>query len=350
MTDTSHSLNHLDLESFSFRWDNGLEDEDESVSDYGTVLHTGETNLSAPLTTTTGLSAVEEITEGVLTDSRATSSARRLSPNIPPSNNELASFPSHNYKHLEVAKDNRNLLRRLLSASGGLVPRLFTSWSVPVPTPLVVNVQTDYSGKPPKTPHRRPRNKLRKKTRPSIAITLVVEPTSSFSLARPLPRTLEALRTGANPASVSPVAAFSSAKSFLSFQLPPVFSRARSKVLQKSTRRPSNDVAVVNRISTADRPQVDTFGIRTRKSGARVSWDNQPAVDSERIRSIHENGIGNFPTPIGSAGHRGRIGGTGEGTSPRGPSSRTSTSWELGLGLGQDIRLRACGFWRGRGG
>lgn len=309
------------------------------------MLRTGEANLSAPLTTTSGLSAVEEITEGVLTDSRATS-ARRLSPSMLPSDNELGLLPSQDRKDLEVAKDYKNLLHRLLSASNGLMPRLFTPWSVPT---SVVKVQTDSSGKPPKTPRPRPRNKLRKKTRPSIAITLVVEPATSFSLARPLPRSLEALRTGANPAPVLPVAAFSSAKSFLSFQLPPVFSRARSEVLQKSARGPSNNLGVIHRVSTADRRHMDTFGIRTRKSGARVSWDTQPAMDSERIGSISENGIGNFSAPIGSAGHRGRISGTGEGTSARGRPNQSPTSWELGLGLGQDMRLSVCGFRRGRG-
>ena len=310
------------------------------------MLHTGEANLSAPLTTTSGLSAVEEITEGVLTDSRATS-AHQLSPNASPSDNDLGLLPSRDRKDPEVTKDYRNLLHRLLSASNGIMPRLFTPWSVPA---SVARVQTDYSGKTRKNPRPRPRNKLRKKTRPSIAITLVVEPTTSFSLARPLPRSLEALRTGANPAPISPVTAFSSAKSFLSFQLPPVFSRARSKVLQKSARRSSNDVGVVNGISTADSPRVDTFGIRTRKSGARVSWDTQLAMDSERRGSIGENGVGNFPAPIGTAGHRGRMGGTGEGTSARGRPSQTSASWELGLGLGQDMRLTVCGFWRRHGG
>ena len=352
MTGTSHSLKNIDLGSFSFRWHLGLdcEDEDESVSDYGTVLHTGETNLSAPLTTATGLSAVEEITEGVLTDSRTASTTRWLSSSMLPTDNGLGLLLSQDHKDFEVAKDSKNILDRLRSASDRLVTRLFIPWSVPVPTSPVAKVWVDSSGKPPAAPHPRPKNKLRKKTRPSIALTLAAEPASSFSLARPLPPSLEALQPNTNPVFVSPFSGFPSGKSFLSFQLPPVFSRARSKLLQKSTYRPSNDVDVINRTSTTDQPDVDSSGIRTRKSAGRVSRDTQSAKNNKRIGTIDDNGTGGFPTPIETAGHHRQRGGSWEGTRMRRRPSRISTSWELGLGLGQDLRLSVCGLWSMRRG
>ena len=347
MTGTSNSLNNLDLGSFSFRWHLGLdcEDEDESVSDYGTVLHTGEANLSAPLTAATGLSAVEEITEGALTDSRTASTTHWLSPNMTPSDNEFGLLPPQDRKDFEVTKASKNILGRLWSISDRLVPRL----SILVHTPPAAKVQVDSSQKPPAALHPRPKNKLRKKTRPSIAITLAVEPASSFSLAQPLPRSLEALQAGASPVSISPVAAFSSARSFLSFQLPPVFSRARSKVLQKSTYGPSNNTGVISRTSTMDRPDVGSSGIQTPKSRGRVSRNIRSAKNSERSEPIDDDGIGGFPTPVRPASHRDRRGGSREETPARVRPGRISTSWELGLGLGQDLRLRVCSLWRVRG-
>jgi len=348
VTDTSDSLRNLDLHSFSFRWHSGLdcEDEEESVSDYGIVLHTGEASLSAPLTAATGLSAVEEITEGVLTDSRTASTTRRLSPTMRPRDNGPGLFLSQDRKDSEVAKVSKSILDHLRSASDRLVPRL----SIPRPVPVPTSPVTDSSGKPPAAPRPRPKNKLRKKTRPSIALTLAVEPTSSLSLAQPLPRSLETMQTSTNPVSVSPVAGFPSARSFLSFQFPPVFSRARSKVLQKSTYRPSNDTGAINRSLTTSRPGVDSSGIWTRKSRGRVSRDTPPADNGKRTGPIGDDGIGGFPTPVESAGHHGRRGDSREGTPARGRPSRISTSWELGLGLGQNLRLRFCSFWHVRGG
>ena len=359
MAGTSHSLNLLDLDSFSFRWDLGLdcEDEAESVSDYGTVLHAGEANLSAPLTTATGLSAVEETTEGGLTDSRTASTAHRLSLSILPSDNELGILQSHHRKELEVTKDNKGILWRLRSASDRLVPRLSIPWPVLTSTPPAVKIRVGSSEKRLALPHPRPRNKLRKKTRPSIAITLAVEPPSSFSLAQPHdsppqppPRPLETSQTNTNPVSVSPVAGFPSARSFLSFQLPPVFSRARSKLLQKSTYRPPNDTGAVNRISAMDRPDVDSSGSRARESGGRASRNSHPGKDNERTAPTDENGIGGFPTPIRSASHGGRRSHSRKGTPTDGRPSWISTSWELGLGLGQDLGLKVCSLWRVRGG
>ena len=349
-------MNNLDLDSFSFRWELGLdrEDECESVSDYGTVLYTGETDLSAPLTTTTGLSAVEEITEGGLTDSRTASTANRLSLSIPLSDNELGLLPHHDRKDPEVNKESKNILGRLRGAmiSERLVSRLSIPWSVLAPTPPTINS----SEKPPVTLHPRPKNKLRKKTRPSIAITLAVEPPSSFSLAQPrdglsqpLPRSLEVLQTSTNSVSVSPVAGFTSAKSVLSFQLPPVFSRARSKVFQKSTYRPSNDTGVINRASTADRPDVDSPGFWTRKSGGRVSRDSHSGENNERTASVDADGIGGFPTPIRSASHHDRRG-SRERSPAHGRPSRIPASWELGLGLGQGLGLKVRSLWRVREG
>ena len=348
MTDASLSSTNMDLHSFSFRWHLGLdcEDEDESVSDYGIVLHT-EANLSAPLTAATGLSAVEETTEGALTDSR-TGTTRRLSSTMPPSNNGLDLSPSQDRKDFGVAKISKNILDRLWSASDRLVPRLSTP--VPVPTSPVTRVQVDSSRKPSAAPRPRPKNKLRKKTRPSIALTLAVEPTSSLSLAQPLPRSLEILQTSTSPVSVSPVAGFPSARSFLSFQFPPVFSRARSKLLQKSTYRPSNDVGIINRSSTTGRPGVDSSGIWTRKSRGRVSRDTPAANHGKRTVLIGENGIGGFPTPVEPAGHHRRRGGSREGTPVHGRPNRISTPWELGLGLGQNLRLGFCNIWHVRGG
>ncbi|KAF9654268.1 hypothetical protein BDM02DRAFT_74591 [Thelephora ganbajun] len=361
LADISHSLNDLDLDTFSFRWDLGLdcEDEDESVSDYGTVLHTGETNLSAPLTTATGLSAVEEITESGLTDSRTSSTANQPSLRVPPGNNEPGLLPSHDRKDLEATKDSKSLLNRLRETmvSDRLVPCLSIPWSVLVPTPPVVKAQVNSSGKPSAIPYPRPKNKLRKKTRPSIAITLAVEPPSSFSLAQQqgnlsqaLHQSLEALQTSDNSVPVSPVVGFPSATSFLSFQLPPVFSKARSRVLQKSKYRPSNDTGTVNRASTVDRSDVDSSGSRTHESGGCASRDIQPGKNNERIAPVDDNGVGGFPTPIRSASCRGQSGGSREETSARERSSRISTSWELGLGLGQDLGLRVCSLWRVRGG
>ena len=356
MTSASHSLDNLDLESFSFRWDLGLdcEDEDESISDYGTVLHTGETSLSGPLTNTTGLSAVEEITEGGLTDSRTTSTGNRLSLIMPPSDNELGSFPSHDRKDLDVTKPGRNLLGRFREAMVGdrLVSRIPIPWSLLVPAPPVVRARANSSEKPLATLHPRPRNKLRKKTRPSIAITLAVEPASSFSLAQqqdepsqPLPRSMEILQNATSSVSVSPVTGLPSARSFLSFQLPPVFSRARSRVYQKSAHRPANDMGVIN--ATANQPDLNFSRFRIGKSGGRVSRDSsqQPVEYNDRTSSVGDNGIGDFPTPIRSAGSRDRGGRSGEGR-----PSRMSTSWEFGLGLGQDLGLKVSRLCHVRGG
>lgn len=315
------------------------------------MLHAGETNLPAPLTTTTGLSVVEEITEGVLTDSRSASTTHRFSPSRPPGSNELGLLSTHNHKDSEVTKDSKTILDHLRSVSERVVPCLSIPWPVLAPTPLTVEGQIDSSEKPSAALHPRPKNKLRKKTRPSIAITLAVEPASSFSLAQPLPRSLEVLQASTNPVSIPPVVGFSSTMSFLSFQLPPVFSKARSKVLQKSTYRPSNDMGVINNTSTTNRPDVgSSSGIRIHRSGGRVSRDIQPAENSERTGSIDDNGVGGFPTPIKSVVHHGRRGGSREGTFARGRPSRISTSWELGLGLGQGLRLRVCNLWRARGG
>ena len=246
-------------------------------------------------------------------------------------------------------KERKNfILDHFQSASDRLVPRLSTP--VPAPTSPVAGVQANSSRKPSAAPRPRPRNKLRKKTRPSIALTLAIEPTSSLSLAQPLPRSLEILQTSTSPVSVSPVAGFPSARSFLSFQFPPVFSRARSKVLQKSTYRPHNDVGIINRSSTTGRPGVDSSGIRARKSRGRVSRDTPPANNGKRTVLIGENGIGGFPTPAESTGHHRRRGGSREGTPGRGRPNRISTPWELGLGLGKNLRLRVCSFWHVRGG
>ena len=361
MAGTSSSLNNLDLDSFSFRWDLGLdcEDGDESVSDYGTVLQTGGTDLSAPLTTATGLSAVEEITEGALTDSRTTSTGYRPSLSTPPSDNELGLLPYHDHMDFEATKANKNILDRLRGAMVGnkLVSRLSIPWASLSPTPLAVKDQLDSVEKPSAILYPRPRNKLRKKTRPSIAITLSVEPASSFSLAQPqdtpqlFPRSLEILQTGANPVTVSPVAGFSSTMSFLSFQLPPVFSRARSKVFQKSTRRPPNDMGVMHETSNADLPDVGFSGFRTGKSGDRVSRGSQQRVEnSEGTVSVDDNGIGGFPTPIRSISSHDQSGCSGEGLPADGRPGRMSTSWELGLGLGQDLGLRFYRFCHLRGG
>jgi hypothetical protein len=331
VTGTSHSLNNLDLDSFSFRWDLGLdcEDEDGSVSDYGIVLHAGEADISAPLTNATGLSAVEEITEGGLTDSRTASTANRRSLSMPPSDSELGWLPSRSRMDLEVTKDRKNILGRLRQAmvSDKLVSRFSIPWPVLVPPPSVANVRVNSSGKPSATPHPRPRNKLRKKTRPSIAITLAVEPPSSFTLAQlqdgpswPLPRSLETSQ---------PVIGLPSARSFLSFQLPPVFSRARSKVLQKSTYRPPNDMAAINKVSGTNRSGVDS-------SNSRTQGRSQQPMD--------DNGIGGFPIPIRSVGH------PKEEAPARGRPSRMSTRWDLGLRLGQDLGLKVCRLCRLGGG
>lgn len=358
---TSYSLDNLDLGSFSFRWDLGLdcEDENESVSDYGTVLHTGEAALSDPPTTDTGLSAVEEITESGLTDSR-TSTANRPSLSVPPSDNELGLLPSRDRKNLEATKHSKGILERLRGAIVGdrLLSHLSIRWPVLAPAPPVVETQASSREKTSVVPHLRPRNKLRKKTRPSIAITLEVEPASSFSLAQPqdrpsqpLPQPLEALQTSSNSVSAPPVVGFPSARSILSFQLPPVFSRARSKVLQKSTYRLPNDMGVINRTSITNQPDVDSSGFRTGKSGGRVWWDSQqPMQNSGRTGLADGNGIGGFPTPIRSANHRGRAGRSREGTPAHKRPSRMSTSWELGLGLGQDLGLRICRLCNVRGG
>jgi len=246
-------------------------------------------------------------------------------------------------------KERKNfILDHFQSASDRLVPRLSTP--VPAPTSPVAGVQADSSRKPSAAHRPRPRNKLRKKTRPSIALTLAIEPTSSLSLAQPLPRSLEILQTSTSPVSVSPVAGFPSARSFLSFQFPPVFSRARSKVLQKSTYRPSNDVGITNKSSTTGRPGVDSSDIWTRKSRGRVSRDTPVTNNGKRTVLIGEKGpIGGFPTPAESAGHHRRRGGSREGTPGRGRPNRISTPWELGLGLGKNLLLRVCSLWYMRG-
>jgi len=64
----------------------------------------------------TGLSAVEETTEGVLTDSR-TATTRRPSSTMPPSDKELGSSPSQDRKNFNVAKVGKNILDRLQSVS-----------------------------------------------------------------------------------------------------------------------------------------------------------------------------------------------------------------------------------------
>ena len=347
---TLHSLDNLDLDSFSFRWDLGLdcEDEDESISDYGTVLHAGEPVLSTPLTTATGLSAVEEITEGGLTDSRTTSAVDRLSLSMPPSDNELGLLPSHGRKDLHVTKNSKNILGRLREAitSDRLTSRLSIPWPLLAPTPPVVKARVNSSEKRTAISHPRPRNKLRKKTRPSIAITLAVGPTSSFSLAQPqvrlsqpLPRSLKTLQT--NPNSASPVAGLPSAKSFLSFQLPPVFSRARSKALQKSTYRPPNDMGVINSTPAMNRPGVGPSGFRT---------DKPAESNDERTALVDNNGIGNFPTPVRTTSYRNRRALPREETPAHGRPDRMSTPWELGLRFGQDLGLKACKLCRMRGG
>ena len=311
------------------------------------MLRTGETSLSDPLTSISGLSAVEEITEGGLTDSRTTSTGNRLSFSMPPSNNELGSLPSHDRKDLEVTKRSRNILGRLREAMVGdrLVSRLSVPWSLIVPAPPVVKVRANSSEKPSATLHPRPRNKLRKKTRPSIAIALAIEPASSFSLAQPqdepLPQSTEILQSATGSVSASPVTGLPSARSFLSFQLPPVFSKARSRVFHKSAYRPPNDMGVIN--PTTNRPNVD---FRAGKSGGRVSRDSQqPVENNDRTSSIGDNGIGDFPTPIRSVGSHDRRGRSGEGR-----PSLMSTSWEFSLGLGQDLGLRMSRLCHMRGG
>lgn len=311
------------------------------------MLHTGETSLSGPLTSTTGLSAVEEITEGGLTDSRTTSTGNRLSLSMPPSDNELGSLPSHDRKDLDVTKPSRNLLGRFREAmvNDRLVPHIPIPWSLLIPVPPVVKARVNPSEKPSATLRPRPRNKLRKKTRPSIAITLAVEPASSFSLAQqqdepsqPFPRSVEILQGATS--SVSPVTGLPSAMSFLSFQLPPVFSRARSRVFQKSPYRSPNDMGVLN--AATNRPNINFSRFRTGKSGGRVSRDNsqQLVENNGRTSSINDNGIGDFPTPIRSAGSHDR----------GGRPSRMSTSWEFGLGLGQDLGLKMSRLCHIRGG
>ena len=311
------------------------------------MLRTGETSLSGPLTSTTGLSAVEEITEGGLTDSRTTSTGDRLSLSLSPSDNQLGSLPSHR-KDFEVTKRGRNILGRLREVIIGdrLVSRLSIPWSLIVPAPPVIGARANPSGKPPATLHPRPRNKLRKKTRPSIAITLAIEPASSLSLAQPqdessqpLPRSTEILQSATGSVSASPVTGLPSARSFLSFQLPPVFSRARSRVFQKSAYRSPNDMGVIN--PTTNRPNVDFSRFRTGGSGGRVSRDGsqQPVENNDRTSSIGDNGIGDFPTPIRSADRSGE-----------GRPSRMSTSRGFGLGLGQDLGLRVSRLCNTRGG
>ena len=268
---------------------------------------------------------------------------------MPPSNNELDSLPSHNRKDLEVTKCSRNILDRLREAivSDRLVSRLSIPWSLIVPAPPVVKVRVKSPEKPSANLHPRPRNKLRKKTRPSIAITLAIEPTSSFSLAQPqdepsqpLPQSMEVLQSATSSVSALPVTGLPSARSFLSFQLPPVFSRARSRVFQKSAYRPPNDMGVIK--ATTNRPNVDFFRFRTAKSGGRVSRDSsqQPVGNNDRTSAIGDNGIGDFPTPIRSASSQSRRGHSGERTPTHGRPSRMSTSWEFGLGLGRDLDLR----------
>ena len=329
-------MSDLQLASFSFRWDLGLdcEDEDRSVSDYGTVLHTGETNLSVPLTITTGLSAVEEITEGGLTDSRTASTANRLTLGMQP----IGLLPSWESNGFEATKKKKSILNRLWSASNKLVPRLYIPWSVLAPPPAF-KPQVECSDKVPSVPHPRPKNKLRKKTRPSIAVTFAVEPVSSFSLAQPLAPSLEALQAGVNSPSVSPVVAFSSARSFFSFEFPPVFSKARSKVLQKFKYRPSDDVGVINRTPNPS-------ASRARESGDLISQDSRPEENHERAVSVGKT-VGGFTTPNRPAGDRDQ-GGSEEETSASRPP-RPTAPWEPSLGHGEDLGLSVCGFWRARG-
>lgn len=336
-TEASHSLNNLHLRSFSFRWDLGLDcdDDDRSVSDYGTVLHTGETDISVPLTIAAGLSAVEEITEGGLTDSRAASTANRITLSMPQSNNELGSLPPRHRKELNAKKDSKSILKRLRSASNRLVHNLSIPWSILAPSPPhpVVKTHVNSPSKVSSTPHPRPKNKLRKKTRPSISITLAVEPVSSFSLAQPLSGSLEVLQTtGASPTSGSPVPAFSSARSFFSLELPPVFSKARFRALQKSKYGRSDDTAVTNGHDAAP------SGSRVYGSGALNSQDGHPGKNDERAVSVN-NGVGGFPTPINSAGVPGQ-GDSKEGN-PTARRSRLTSPWELGLGV--------CNLWPARG-
>lgn len=279
--------------------------------------------MSVPPTTPTGLSAVEEITEGGLTDSRTASTAnRRTLSTIPPNNDELGLYLSCHRKNFDVTRDSKSVLNRLWSASNRFVPRLSIPLSV-LASPLpVVEPRVGSSGKVLSAPHPRPKNKLRKKTRPSIAITLAVEPVSSFSLAQPPARSLEALQSGANLASVSPVAGFSSARSFFSFELPPVFSKARSKVLQRSKYRPSDGVGVTNGPSTSNRRDADSPRSRTRRHGE--------GKNGERVASL-DDGVGAFPTSIRSAGDCDQ-GDSKEGTSPH-RWSRLKSPWKLGLRL-----------------
>lgn len=344
ISDAPHSSSDVHLASFSFRWDLGLdcEDEDRSVSDYGTVLHTGETNLSVPLTIATGLSAVEEITEGGLTDSRTVSTANRLTLTVPP---ELGLLPSCNRKEFDVTKAGKSIFNRLRSAGNRVVPRLSTPWSVLAP-PIVVKVQVNPSEKASSVPNPRPKNKLRKKTRPSIAITLAVEPVSSFSLAQPLARSLEALQAGTSSASVSPVAGFSSARSFFSFEFPPVFSKARSKVLQNSKYRPSDGARVINRTAIPNQCNAHPSSSLAAESRGLTSQRGHSAKNDQRAVSV-DNGVGGFPTPIRSTSSRDN-GGPKEGTFTN-KRLRLTSPWELGLGLGKDLGSRVCNLWRARG-
>lgn len=71
----------------------------------------------------------------------------------------------------------------------------------------------------------------------------------------------------------------------------------------------------------------------------------QPVEYNDRTSSVGDNGIGDFPTPIRSAGSRDRGGRSGEGR-----PSRMSTSWEFGLGLGQDLGLKVSRLCHVRGG
>lgn len=346
---TSHFLNRFDLTSFSFRWDSGLdcEDEDGSISDYGTVLHTGETNLSAPLTTTTGLSAVEEITESGLTDSGTPSTMNQLSLAIPPGDNELGLLPSHGRGGSEVKKGSKSILGRLRSASNRIGPRLSIPWIVFTPTVPVVKVHANAPEKPSAVPHSRPKNKLRKKTRPSIAIALAVEPLSSFSLAQPLTQPLGVLQAGTSSVSVSPVAGFPSARSFFSFELPPVFSKARSKALRKSNYRPPEKVDVIKKTSTLGLPDVGPSGPPVREFGGRISVDNHSGKDNERTM-LADNGVGGFPAPLRPASDYGQR--DSEEETPAHRRSRLTSPWELGLEFGQDLGLRVRSLLRARGG
>jgi hypothetical protein len=347
MTNSSNALNNLDLDTFSFRWDLGLdcEEEDGSVSDYGTVLHTGETNLSALPTTATGLSAVEEITENGLTDSRTASTTNQRSLGIPPvSDDGLGSLPYRDHRSPEVTKDGKSILDRLLSASERLVPRIPVPWPVPAPTLLLTEARVDPPEKPSVVRHPRPKNKLRKKTRPSISITLAVEPASSFSLAQPPTTSLEVSHADVNPTSVYPVAGFPSARSFFSFELPPVFSKARSKALQKSKYRPFiNAVTTANRTSTTERLDTgssDTRG-QTREYGDGISRDGHLGR-SDKTAAPDGSDIGSPPAPMGFARNYGQ-----EGVTYR--RARRISRWELGLGLGQDLSLRISRLWSTHG-